>query len=195
MKMKSTILILALFVSVSVMSQERAKSIYAHISDKSVTLTPFYKIFGSNFDPSFTIGGEHDLYRRGILRLFHNLEATWYSHALTGKGLSLSSSIGIRSKFPFALFLDASIGVIGSVFVSGRETFMLNDQGQYEAKTPLHWIAGVPVDLGLGYEFDEYSVYIRYRYQVEGKYTDILPMIPSSTFGVGMKYRITPKGI
>lgn len=190
MKMKYAFFILALLLSASAISQEKSKYLYGHISDKSVTLTPFYKVFGSNFDPAITIGGEHELYKKGSTTVFHNLEGTWYSHALTGGGLSLSSSIGVRPKISSGLYSELALGLIGSGFISGRETFVLNDDGRYEQSTPLHFVFGVPIDLSLGYDFGRYSVYCRYRYQVEGKYTGILPMIPSSMLGIGLRYGI-----
>lgn len=182
---------LFVFLSVSAFSQKKSKYIYIHVSDKSVTLTPFYKVFGSNFDPAVTFGGEFDHIENEKSTIFQNVEGTAYSHALTGGGLSLSTSLGYRYQIYGGLFAEGMLGLMGSGFVSGRESFSLNDSsGEYERVTPMHWTFGVPIDMGVGYEVGKYSFYLRYRYELQGRYADILPIIPSSYMSLGFRYLV-----
>jgi len=188
--MRYFVLAFLLLFTLSAFSQEKSRQIYIHLSDKSVTLTPFYKIFGSNFDPALTIGGEFDHIEKEKSTVFQNVEGTVYSHSLTGSGLSLSTSLGYRQKVYKGLFAEGMLGLTGSGFVSGRETFSLNESGEYEKVKPAHWTFGVPIDVGLGYQVGNYSYYLRYRYDLQGKYTDILPIIPSSYLSIGFRYAL-----
>ncbi len=169
----------------------KVKARYLEFSDQSVSLTPFYKPLGSHFDPALTIGGELHHLNTQKSTVFHQVETTLFSHALTGSGIALSTSIGYRVKLPLGIFTDISIGLSGSAFISGRESFSLTESGVYERRMPVHALIGVPIDLGLGYSFDKLAIYVRYRYQVEGNYTDILPVLPGSLLGIGVRQTIT----
>lgn len=163
------------------------KSVYGEMTDRSVSLTPFYKPFGNHFDPAVTFGGEFHYGNNTRFTIFQQLEANLYAHALTGTGVGLASSLGIRMTLPAALFADLSVGISGTVYTSGRESFILNEQGNYERKIPLRLLLGLPIDLGLGYSWKNLAIYVKYQYQIEGRYTDILPIIPGSLIGFGVR--------
>lgn len=185
--MRKLFFVLSLALTVSAFSQEKQKFLFAYLSDKSVSLYPSYKIFGSHFDPAITAGGGIDYFSRQSATIFQVLEGTLFSQSLTGTGLSLSTSIGMRKEVPAGVYSEIMIGLGGAGFISGRENYSLNDEGSYEKVTPLHWTLGVPIDLGIGYRFEKLALYCKYRYMIEGPYTDIMPVLPTSLISIGIK--------
>jgi len=186
-------IIFAIFIlgTVSSYSQEKNKFIYLHLSDKSVSLTPFYKPFGASMDPAITLGGGINYFQNLHSSIFQVIQGTWYSAKMIGGGITLSSSMGYQYRSTTGIYAEFALGIAGTGFISGRETFILDENGQYGQETPLHWTLGVPIDLGLGYQFAKYSVYCKYRYMLEGTYADILPILPSSLVSLGFKYSIS----
>jgi hypothetical protein len=177
-------------LSFAASAQQKTKYIYAGLSDKSVSLTPFYKVFGSSFDPAITLGGGMDYIQKGNSYLFQLIEGTAYSTKLIGQGITFSTSIGYRYKMESGLYAEILLGLGTSVFSPSRETFSLDENERYERVNPIRAILGAPVDLAAGYQSGKYAFYLKYRYMIEGTYTDILPILPTSLLGCGIRYQL-----
>lgn len=185
--MKTTILIAFFMTAVGASAQVKQKYLYVNLSDKSVALSPFYKVFGSSLDPALTLGGGIDYFQRGKSSVFQVAEVTAYSTKMVGNGLTLSTSLGYRFTTGKGFFTELMLGLGGSGFFPSRETFSLNDAGEYQELKPFHRLFGVPIDLAAGYKVRDYSVYLKYRFMIEGNYTDILPLLPTSLIGCGIR--------
>jgi hypothetical protein len=85
-------------------------------------------------------------------------------------------------------------GLGTSLFYSTRQTYVQDENGQYTEADPLHFIAALPIDLVLGYGTGKLSVYARYRYMLIGPYTEILPAVPNSLLGLGIRYTFNATG-
>lgn len=188
--MRNLLLAFLVLISVSTYSQDKAKFVYLDIADKSVSLTPFYKVFGSSFDPSVTLGGGMEYFQRGNSTIFQVVQISTFSTKMIGNGLTATTSIAYRYGLKSGLFAEVMLGLGGSGFLPSRETFSLDENNEYTASKPFHLIIGVPFDMLAGYQRGHYSLYIKYRYMVEGTYTDILPMLPTSLIGFGVRYTL-----
>jgi len=185
---KLTILFLA-FVAFSAYAQERSKFLYAEFADQSVTLTPFYKPFGSNFDPAITLGAGIDYRQKGNSALFQTIQLTGFSSRIVGDGLNLTTSIGYRVGKTSGIFGELSLGLGASAFYSGWQTFSLGEDGTYTEVLPIHMIASVPADMLLGYGTGRLAVYLKYRYMVQLPYASAMPLLPTSLTGVVIRYQ------
>ena len=191
--MNKILISLLLLVSFTAFSQDKPKFIYVDFTDKSVSLTPFYKVFGSSIDPAVTLGGGIEYFQKSNSTIFQVVQATGYSTQMIGNGLTLSTSIAYRYSLQSGLFAEIMLGLGGSGFFPSKETFSLDENDQYSAVKPFHSTLGVPIDLLAGYRKGAYSFYLKYWYMVEGTYTDILPMLPTSLTGFGVRYTLEGK--
>lgn len=187
--MKKVLFVLLIILSVSAIGQERSKFLYADFADQSITLYPFYKPFGSNFDPAVTLGGGIEYKHKGSITLFQTAELTGYRTFIAGQGFHLTSSIGYRYGHSSGLFGEAMLGLGTSLFFSSRQSYTL-DGDEYEPAYPLHIVAALPLDLRIGYGFGKISFYIKYRYMVIAPYTKSLPVIPNSLLGLGVRFNV-----
>jgi hypothetical protein len=188
------IVFLALIFVVPLVAQDRSKFLYAEVADQSITLWPFYKTFGGNFDPAFTIGAGIDYRKKKNLMRFQTLQLTGFKTPVAGQGFHFTSSFGYRYKHTSGLFGEATLGLGASFFQSSRQEYTQDENGDYTAANPLHIVAAVPLDLLLGYGKGKLSVYLKYRYMVIGPYTEILPVLPNSLLGLGARYNIPEAG-
>lgn len=187
---KLLILFAAMLMAIPALSQERSKFLYLDVSDRSVTMYPFYRPFGSNFDPAVTLGGGLDYKKKGNFTLFQTAQVTGYATRLVGNGVTLTSSIGYRYGRSSGLFGEATAGLGTSVFYSSREVFTLDESGSYAPAIPLNIVATVPVDLVLGYGGERVSVYMKYRYMIVAPFTSAMPVLPISLLGAGIRISI-----
>ncbi|MFC2079919.1 hypothetical protein ACFLRQ_00430 [Bacteroidota bacterium] len=188
---KLLILFAAMLISITALSQDRSKFLYAEFADQSSTLWPFYKPFGCNFDPAITLGAGMDYKQKGNLTLFQTLQLTGYSTPITGQGFHLTSSFGYRYDHSSGLFGEGMLGLGTSLFFSSRQVYTQDDNGEYAAANPLHIVAALPLDLIIGYGKGKLSVYVKYRYMAIGPYTEVLTVLPSSLLGLGVRYYLT----
>lgn len=184
------ILFAAMLLSIQALSQERSKFLYLDVSDKSVTLYPFYKPFGNSFDPAVTLGGGLEYRQKGNYTLFQTGQATGYKTRFIGRGMTLTTSLGYRYGKSKGIFGEAMIGLGTTVFFPSRETFTQDENDVYTHATPLHVIAALPVDLALGYGTGSISFNLKYRYMMIGPYTEIMPVVPNSLVGLGIRYHL-----
>jgi len=182
--------ILLIFISVSVCSQDRSKFLYAEFSDLSITLWPLYKPFGSNFDPALTLGGGIEYREKKKTMLFQTAQLTGYTTEIMGQGFNLTTSIGYQYNLSSGIFAEGLLGVGASFFFPVRETFVQDDNDNYVAAKPIRFISSVPMDIILGYKTGKYSLYLKYRYMMQGPYTEIMPALPTSLTGIGIRYNI-----
>ncbi len=178
-------------LSVSAIGQERNKFLYAEFADQSITLYPFYKPFGGNFDPALTIGGGIDYRQKGNLTLFQTAELTGYKTLIAGQGIHLNSSLGYRYNLSSGLFGEGMLGLGTSLFFSSRQSYTLDGNRVYEPGYPLHIVAALPLDLRVGYGTGKISFYIKYRYMLIAPYTESMPVIPNSLIGIGVRYNVS----
>ncbi len=188
---KLLILFAVMLLSVPALSQERSKFLYAEVADHSITLWPFYKPFGSHFDPAVTLGAGMDYRTKKNRTLFQTAQATWYSTEIAGRGVTLTTSLGYRFGNSSGLFAEGMIGLGTSLFVSPRQTYVQDDNGAYTPADPLHILVAVPIDMLIGYGIGKLSACIKYRYMVIGPYTTIMPVLPNSQLGVSIRYSIS----
>lgn len=188
--MKRLPCILLIFISVSVCSQDRSKFLYAEFADQSVTLYPFYKVFGNSFDPAVTLGGGINYRQKGNSAFFQTLQLTGFSTRFVGDGLNLTTSIGYRFIHSSGVFAEGMLGVGGSIFYSARKTYSVNEDGDFVSVFPLHGLSSVPADLVIGYGKSRYRFYIKYRYMMQGPYNSTMPALPTSLLGLGLRYNI-----
>jgi hypothetical protein len=191
---KIFILFAAMIICIPALAQDRPKFLYAEAADQSITLWPFYKPFGGNFDPAVTIGAGIDYRQKKNLMRFQTLQLTGFKTPVAGQGFHLTSSFGYRYKHTTGLFGEAMLGLGASFFLSSRQVYTQDQNGDYTAANPLHIVAAVPLDLLLGYAKGKLSVYLKYRYMVIGPYTEILPVLPNSLLGLGARYNISEAG-
>ncbi|MBN2890590.1 MAG: hypothetical protein JXL97_01870 [Bacteroidales bacterium] len=191
--MKQILIILLLFLSLNSFSQEKTYNISLQSSDKSVSLYPFYKTFSVSFDPAVSIGVERFFYTKGNSSLFYSGQFSWYNHRMIGAGFSSAICFGYQYKIQNGLYVEPKLGAGFNLFYPERETFIINQSGQYEATKSLHNTFLGLLGLSLGYEFGKLSVFCNYQYSLEGKYNEILPILPTSMFGVGVKYQFLTK--
>lgn len=187
------ILFLAVVLGVPLLAQDRAKFLYAEFADQSATLWPFYKPFGGNFDPALSLGYGFDLKAKEHSAKFLAFQLTGYKTALIGQGFNLTSSYGYRYT-KSGLLAEASIGLGVVAYFDVRETFTHNDEGIYTSANPIHFAASFPVDILAGYDFGSVSLYIKFRYMVIGPYTEVMPVLPNSLLGLGIRYNINSSG-
>ncbi len=180
----------AMLLSIAAVSQERSKFLYAELGDRSVTLYPFYRSFGNNFDPAVTLGGGLDYKQKGNFTLFQTAQFTGYATRLIGNGVTLTSSIGYRYGLSSDLFGEATVGLGTSVFYSSREIFTMDENGSYSTAIPLNAVAVLPLNLLVGYGGDRVSIYMKYRYVIVAPYTSAMPILPMSLLGVGVRFSI-----
>lgn len=189
--MKNTLTLLAvLLITIPALSQERSKFLYGDFGDLSVTLTPFYKPFGGNFDPALTVGAGINYKQKGSLTFFQTFQLTGYSARIIGDGLNLTTSIGYRFHHASGILGEFSLGAGASLFYSGWQTFSLDEDGTYKEVVPLHVIATVPADLLIGYGTGRIAVYLKYRYMVQAPYASAMPVLPTSVTGIGVRYNL-----
>ena len=183
-----------LFLFCSAYGQNRPKFLYAEFADQSVTFYPFYKPFGSNFDPAVSLGGGIDYRQNGNLTLFQTVQLTGYKTFVAGDGFHLTSSFGYRYDHSSGLFGEVMLGLGTSLFFSSRQSYTMDENGIYEPTYPLHFVAELPLDLLIGYGIGKLSFYIKYRYMVEAPYTESMPILPTSLLGLGLRYNISEAG-
>jgi len=188
--MKKLILFVLIFVTLSAYGQKKSKFLYAEFSDQSVTLYPFYKVFGGTFDPALTLGWGINYKEKANSAFFQTVQLTGYTTVITGQGFNLTTSIGYRYRHSSGIFAEGLLGVGASLFFPVRETFLLDETGTYIRANPIRIISSVPVDLLLGYRIKNYSFYLKYRYMMQGPYSETMPALPTSLTGVGMRYDI-----
>jgi len=191
---KPLILFAVMLITIPALSQERSKFLYAELADQSVTLWPFYTVFGNHFDPAVTLGAGMDYRKNGNRTLFQTLQLTGYTTEIIGQGFHLTSSFGYRFRHTSGLFGEAMAGLGTSLFQSTRQTYVQDENGEYIEADPLHIVAALPIDLVLGYGTGKLSVYARYRYMLIGPYTEILPAVPNSLLGLGIRYTFNTTG-
>jgi hypothetical protein len=187
---KLLILFAAILITIPLLSQERSKFLYAEFADKSVTLYPFYKPFGYNFDPAVTVGAGLEYKQKGNFTLFQTAQITGYKTPFIGRGMTLTSSFGYSYGKSTGFFGEAMIGLGATAFFPSRETFTQDENNVYTHSTPLHVNAAVPVDLVLGYAAGTVSFYLKYRYMVIGPYTEVMPVVPNALIGLGIRYHL-----
>lgn len=187
---KLGIIFLIFSLAVAAKAQDRSKFLYAEVADQSVTLYPFYKVFGSNFDPAITLGGGLEYRKKEKTALFQTLQLTGFSTRIIGDGLNLTTSIGYRYAHGSGLFGEAMVGAGFSVFYSARQTFSVNDDGNFEEVLPIHFITSVPADILLGYDTGTVALYLKYRYMIQGPYTGAMPALPTSLLGLGLRFNL-----
>lgn len=187
---KLLILIAAMLLAIPALSQDRQKFLYAEFADKSVTLYPFYKPFGYNFDPAVTVGGGLEYKQNGHITLFQTVQATGYKTPFVGRGMTLTSSLGYRYGTSSGFFGEAMAGLGATAFFPSREAFTQDENNVYVHSTPLHVNAAIPVDLALGYTTGAVSICLKYRYMVIGPYTRVMPVLPNALFGIGIRYHL-----
>jgi len=191
--MKKLPFILLIFISVSVCSQDRSKFLYAEFSDRSITLYPFTRIGGSTFDPVVTLGGGIDYKQKRHSILFQTFQLSGYSDGFSSVGWNISSSIGYRFPNNSGFFGEVMAGICASAFFSEKATFIQEDDGRYVQANPVHIVGGIPFDFLIGYSKGKYSFYIKYRYMAEGPLSENLPVLSTSTIGIGIRYTLTSK--
>ncbi len=189
--MKKIILVLALLFSLNAFSQDKEAFISLQFSDKSVSLYPFYKTFSVGLAPAITIAIDRELSYPLKSNLINSLELTWYNHKMIGAGLTFISNIGYKYQLNNGLHIEPKIGAGYNVFYPARELFVLNELGEYESKNILHFTFAGSVGLGIGYQVGRIAIYTQYSYMIERKYNGILPFLPTSLLGVGIKYQIS----
>ncbi len=188
---KLLILFAAMLITISALSQERSKFLYAEFADKSVTYWPFYTLFGDSYDPAVTIGAGMEYGGKGSTTLFQTVQLAGYTTWVTGRGCNLSTSIGYRYRHSSGLFGEAMIGLGASVFFSSRQSFSQDEDGAYVPVYPLHVLASLPADLLIGYGSGKIDVYLKYRFMFEGPYPEtIMTIVPTSLIGIGIRYNI-----
>lgn len=185
---KLLIIFAAMLMTIPAISQERSKFLYVQLADKSITITPFYKAFGNNFDPAVTIGAGMEYSRKGNSVLFQTLEINGYRTEYVIQGASLITCLGYGYHHGSGIFGEATVGIGAGGFSLTRETFTLNDEDVYTASKPLNFAASLPFDLRLGYDAGRISIYLSYRYVLMGPYADNLPLLPLSLTGIGLRY-------
>src|SRR6056297_2119326 len=94
--MRKLSIFILLFLSISAISQNRSKFLYVEFADQSVTLYPFYKVFGNNLDPAITLGGGINYRQKENSAFFQTLQVTGFSTRIIGDGLNLTTSFGYR---------------------------------------------------------------------------------------------------
>lgn len=192
--MKKIPIFVLLLLSVSAFSQDRAKFLYAEFSDKSITIAPFYKVYGNNFDPVLTLGAGWGYWQKGNFVLFQTAQITGYLSEYVIRGVNLTTSLGYGYHHGSGVFGELMAGIGGGGFTMSRETFVLNGDNVYEASRPLNLAVAFPFDLRLGYNTGRVSFYLKYRYVLMGPYVENLPLLPLSQTGLGMRLDLQSKG-
>lgn len=192
--MKKLLFFILIILSVLAIGQDRSKFLFAEFADQSVTLYPFYKPFGSNFDPAFTLGGGIDYRQKSNLTLFQTVQLTGYKTFIAGQGIHITSSFGYRYNHSSGLFGEVMLGLGTSMFFSSRQSYTLDENHEYEPTYPLHIVAALPLDMLIGYKNGKVSIFIKYRYMVEAPYTESMPILPTSLLGLGLRYNISEAG-
>ena len=188
--MRKPIFILLIVLTASAYAQDRSKFLYADFSDKSVTLYPFYKPFGNNFDPAVTLGGGLNYRQKGNVTLFQTVQVSAYSTTMVGNGLTLTSSFGYRYSHSSGFFGEAMAGLGPTLFFFSRQIYTMDEEREYVPSNPLHINAVLPLDFLIGYGSGKLSLYIKYRYMVTGPFTSAMPVLPNSLLGMGIRYNI-----
>ncbi len=188
--MKKAIIILTLLISLNAFSQDKSNFVSLQFSDKSVSLYPFYKTFSVGFTPAATITMDRDFFSKGNSNFLYSGEITWYAHKMIGSGLTPIINIGYRYQTNSGLYFETKLGTGGNFFYPARELFVLNEAGEYESKNILHTTIAGTAGLGVGYQLGKFAIYSRYSFMLEGRYNEFIQFLPTSTFGVGLKYQI-----
>lgn len=192
--MKKPLALIMVFMTISAYSQDRPKFLYAEFADQSATLWPFYKPFGGNFDPALSLGYGFDYKGKEHSATFQTIQMTWYKTAFIGQGINLTSSYGYRYKHKTGILGEASIGLGLTAYFSSRESFTQNEEGIYVSANPIHFAASLPVNILAGYTFGSVSLYIKFRYLAIGPYTEVMPVLPNSLLGLGLRFNINSSG-
>lgn len=186
--MKKLFALILMLMSISAISQDRSKFLYAEFGDKSITIAPFYKVFGNNFDPVFALGAGWEYWKKGNSVLFQTVQLTGYRSEYVIQGVNLTTSIGYGYHHGSGVFGELMAGVGGGGFTMSRETFVLNDEDVYTASRPLNFAAAIPFDFRVGYSTGKIAFYLKYTYLLMGPYVDNLPLLPLSHTGVGLRF-------
>lgn len=191
--MKKLLFFLLIILTVTAYSQDRSKFLYAGFSDRSSLVYPFHTLFGNNFDPAITIGAGIDYKQSDKFTLLQTFQLTGYSSYLTGKGITMTSSLGYRYNPYSGFFGEALAGLGATVFMPSRQTYSQNEDGKYIPVNSPIIRATLPVDLILGYRIGSFALYLQYRYMFITPYTDLywIPVTAVSHVGIGMRYTLS----
>lgn len=192
--MKKLVVFVFLLMTISAFSQDRSKFLYAEFADKSITIAPFYKVFGNYFDPVVTLGMGWEYLHKGSSVLFQTVQLTGYRSEYVIQGVNLTTSIGYGYHHGSGLFGELMAGLGGGGFTMSRETFVLNDEDVYTASRPLNFAAAIPFDFRVGYSTGKIAFYLKYTYLLMGPYVDNLPLLPLSHTGVGLRFNLQTSG-
>lgn len=185
---KLIVLFAAMLIAIPALSQERSTFMYLQLADKSITIAPFYKVFGNNFDPVVTIGMGWEYWEKGNSVLFQTAQFAGYRFEYVIQGLNITTSLGYGYHHGSGLFGELMAGLGGGGFTMSRETFVLNDDNVYTPGRALNFAAAIPFDFRLGYHTGNVSFYLNYTYLLMGPYVENLPLLPLSHTGLGLRY-------
>ncbi|MBN2892644.1 MAG: hypothetical protein JXL97_12320 [Bacteroidales bacterium] len=191
--MKQILFFVTILLSINSLAQDKTSSIYFQFSDKSVTLYPFYKTFSVGFAPALTFGAEKDFFVKNNYTFFYASDYTFYKHNMIGNGHSINLNIGYKNNILNNLYIDCMSGINLISFFTAREDLSLNENGEYEKTNPVHFNFGININLGIGYQINRCAIFSQYSYMLQGKYNNILPILPTSLLSIGLKYQLKTK--
>lgn len=154
---------------------------------------PFYKSITSPMQPSVLIGTEYNWRKRNGNEWLQTFNLGYFHNPDFVNVLYLNSFFKYRHRFKFNLFLDGGIGAGYIHRIHARETFTLNENGDYETTRDLG-SPGVMLgfNLSAGYQFKifekDLDIFLLYDWYVNYPHAkDNVPIIANSIYHLGFR--------